>query len=61
MIPAPGSPIKLALTCMTQQRAFRKAGFEICGTSWRDGNTFVIMEMRREWLGATERVRAAVA
>jgi len=40
------------------QRAFRKAGFEICGTSWRDGNTFVIMETRREWVG--EPLRAAV-
>ena len=45
------------------QRAFCKAGFEICGTSWRDGNTFVIMEVRREWLaGETRtRVREAVA
>ncbi len=45
------------------QRAFRRAGFEICGTSWRDGNTFVIMEMRREWVGARTPVpvRQAVA
>jgi len=45
------------------QRAFRKVGFEICGTSWRDGNTFVIMEMRREWVGvrAPAPVRQAVA
>lgn len=30
-------------------RAFRRAGFEISGTSWRDGNTFLVMELRREW------------
>lgn len=32
------------------QRAFRRAGFQVCGTSWRDGHTFVVMELRREWL-----------
>lgn len=32
------------------QRAFRKAGFVDCGTSWRDGHTFCMMEARREWL-----------
>jgi RimJ/RimL family protein N-acetyltransferase len=32
------------------QRAFQRAGFAICGTSWKDGNTFVVMELRREWL-----------
>jgi RimJ/RimL family protein N-acetyltransferase len=45
------------------QRAFRKVGFEICGTSWRDGHTFLIMEVRREWLAAAplpERRRVAV-
>ncbi len=26
------------------QRAFRKAGFAACGTSWRDGQTFVVMQ-----------------
>jgi RimJ/RimL family protein N-acetyltransferase len=30
------------------QRAFRRAGFRECGTSWRDGHTFVMMEMLRE-------------
>ncbi len=30
------------------QRAFRRAGFRDCGTSWRDGHTFVMMEMWRE-------------
>jgi len=29
------------------QRAFEKAGFTVCGTSWRDGHTFIIMELRR--------------
>ena len=29
------------------RRAFRKVGFEECGTSWRDGHTFIVMEMRR--------------
>lgn len=38
-------------------RAFRKAGFADCGTSWRDGHTFIVMEVRRAWLeaGAAER------
>jgi len=26
------------------QRAFRRAGFQDCGVSWRDGRTFVVME-----------------
>jgi RimJ/RimL family protein N-acetyltransferase len=47
------------------QKAFRKVGFEICGTSWRDGHTFIIMEVRREWVLETappepERRRVAV-
>jgi RimJ/RimL family protein N-acetyltransferase len=32
------------------QRAFQKAGFRPCGTARRDGHTFVVMEVRREWL-----------
>jgi len=43
------------------QRAFEKAGFSICGTSWRDGHTFVVMEARRTWAPAEVRVREAVA
>ena len=31
-------------------RAFSRAGFETCGTSWRDGHTFLVMEFRRSWL-----------
>jgi len=33
-------------------RAFEKAGFVDCGSSWRNGNTFIVMEVRREWLTA---------
>jgi len=46
------------------QAAFRKVGFEMCGTSWRDGHTFIVMEVRREWVLETaipERRREAVA
>src|SRR3972149_1296532 len=28
-------------------RAFEKAGFADCGSSWRNGNTFIVMEGRR--------------
>ena len=47
------------------QAAFRKVGFEACGTSWRDGHTFIIMEVRRGWVLETalpepERRRVAV-
>jgi RimJ/RimL family protein N-acetyltransferase len=34
------------------QRAFQKAGFRPCGTAYRNGHTFVVMEVRREWLPA---------
>ncbi len=43
------------------QRSFQKAGFAECGTAWRHGHTFIVMEVRRQWLaeGVTERgVRA---
>jgi RimJ/RimL family protein N-acetyltransferase len=30
------------------QRAFEKAGFRPCGTSWRDARTFVVMELWRQ-------------
>ena len=43
------------------QRCFQSVGFEICGTSWRDGNTFVIMELWRERGGSRAMVREAVA
>jgi len=43
------------------QRAFEKAGFSACGTSWRDGHTFVVMEARRAWAPAEGRVPEAVA
>ena len=32
------------------QKSFRKAGFVPCGTAYRDGHTFMVMEVRREWL-----------
>ena len=41
------------------QRCFRRVGFRECGTSWRDGHTFVMMEMWRE--RAVERVPAHAA
>ncbi len=28
-------------------RAFSRAGFEVCGTSWRDGHKFLVMELHR--------------
>jgi RimJ/RimL family protein N-acetyltransferase len=43
------------------QRAFQKAGFTICGTSWRDGHTFIVMEVRRTWTPSRTAVREAVA
>jgi ribosomal-protein-alanine N-acetyltransferase len=33
-------------------RAFRKAGFADYGTAWRDGHTFIVMEVRRQWVTA---------
>lgn len=30
------------------QRSFRRAGFQACGTAWRNGQTFVIMDIWRE-------------
>jgi len=30
------------------QRAFGRAGFAVCGTAWREGQTFVVMEIWRE-------------
>jgi RimJ/RimL family protein N-acetyltransferase len=44
--------------------AFSRAGFEVCGTSWRDGHTFLVMELRRSTLEGAARpsgVRAPVA
>lgn len=40
------------------QRAFEKAGFQVCGNSWRDGHTFILMELRRQQPAG---VRAAVS
>ncbi|MEX1193752.1 MAG: GNAT family N-acetyltransferase [Dehalococcoidia bacterium] len=42
------------------QRAFQKAGFRQCGTSWRDARTFVVMEIVREQaVRQTERAATA--
>lgn len=30
------------------QKAFEKAGYRACGTSWRDARTFIVMEALRE-------------
>lgn len=38
------------------QRCFEKVGFSVCGTSWRNGHTFLVMELRREWSEARARV-----
>ena len=40
------------------QRSFQKAGFQVCGTTWRDGETFIAMEARREWSLEAGTVRA---
>jgi len=32
------------------QRAFERAGFAECGRARRGGNSFILMELRREWL-----------
>ncbi len=36
------------------QRCFEKAGFVECGRSRRGDNDFILMEFRREWLGAPD-------
>jgi RimJ/RimL family protein N-acetyltransferase len=43
------------------QRAFTKAGFNVCGTSWRDSHTFIVMERLREQPVRREAPREAVA
>ncbi len=39
-------------------RSFQSAGFAECGTAWRNGNTFLVMEIRREWVAAERAVPA---
>jgi len=41
------------------QRSFQKAGFAACGTSWRDGHTFVVMEALRQREAAAARQAVA--
>jgi RimJ/RimL family protein N-acetyltransferase len=31
-------------------RAFEKVGFTDCGSAWRDGHTFIVMEVLRQWV-----------
>ncbi|MFQ6019415.1 MAG: GNAT family N-acetyltransferase [Dehalococcoidia bacterium] len=42
------------------QRCFSKAGFEPCATSWRDGETFVVMDVWRERVVAAREVSRAL-
>lgn len=42
------------------QRAFSKAGFAACGTSWREGQTFVVMERWRGSQAVSERAKVAL-
>lgn len=42
------------------QRCFQKAGFQVCGTSWRDGHCFVVMDVRRERLVGRGNLRQAM-
>jgi RimJ/RimL family protein N-acetyltransferase len=41
------------------QRCFRKVGFEACATSWRDGETFVVMDVWRDRIAAERSVVGA--
>ncbi len=34
------------------QRCFQKAGLQVCGTAWRDGRCFVVMDVWRQQLEA---------
>lgn len=43
------------------QRAFEKAGFTVCGTSWRDSHTFIVMERLQGQPARREAPREAVA
>ncbi len=43
------------------RRSFAKAGFTECGRAYRSGNSFILMEIRREWLNRSEAVEAEVA
>lgn len=43
------------------RRAFEKAGFVDCGTSWRNGHTFIVMEALRERVAARGARQEAIA
>ncbi len=36
------------------RRAFEKAGFSECGRSYRSGSSFILMEIRSEWLDVAQ-------
>jgi RimJ/RimL family protein N-acetyltransferase len=42
-------------------RAFQKAGFADCGSAWRDGHTFIVMEVRRQWVTTPAATRSVPA
>lgn len=41
------------------QRSFEKAGFRECSTSWRDGKTFVVMELWRDSVARRDALKTA--
>jgi RimJ/RimL family protein N-acetyltransferase len=41
------------------QRSFRRAGFQMCGTAWRNGQTFLLMDLWREQVAAGSATPAA--
>ena len=43
------------------RRAFGKVGFSECGRTFRSGNSFILMEIRREWLDSAEASRQLAA
>jgi len=42
-------------------RAFQKVGFADCGSAWRDGHTFIVMEVRRQWVTTPAPERGVLA
>jgi RimJ/RimL family protein N-acetyltransferase len=44
---------------MRARRAFQRAGFSEAGVSWRDGRTFILMEVRRDQVAAPRRQELA--
>ncbi len=46
--------------CGRSYRSFEKVGFVECGRSYRSGNSFMLMEIRREWLTPADQPDDAV-